>query len=88
MLTGPSTQSASLLIASAQLNDSSHAAVCVYWKNDSSGGSWSKDGCETIGANQTHTVCRCYHLSSFAVLMALYEIQVFNQHQKTLTHAA
>ncbi|XP_058864033.1 adhesion G protein-coupled receptor E5-like isoform X1 [Acipenser ruthenus] len=58
-----------------QLNDSSHAAVCVYWKNDSSGGSWSKDGCETVGANRTHTVCRCYHLSSFAVLMALYEIQ-------------
>ncbi|KAK1153807.1 adhesion G protein-coupled receptor E1-like isoform X2 [Acipenser oxyrinchus oxyrinchus] len=58
-----------------QLKDSSQTAVCVYWKNDSSGGSWSKDGCETVEANWTHTACRCHHLSSFAVLMALYEFQ-------------
>ncbi|XP_041091755.1 putative adhesion G protein-coupled receptor E4P isoform X6 [Polyodon spathula] len=58
-----------------QLNDSGHAAVCVYWKDDSTGGSWSRDGCETVWANQTYTTCRCHHLSSFAVLMALYEIQ-------------
>ncbi|CAM5092686.1 unnamed protein product [Natator depressus] len=43
---------------------------CVFWDVDSSHGhgSWKSDGCETeTGNNQT--VCRCNHLTYFAVLM-------------------
>ncbi|XP_037546091.1 adhesion G protein-coupled receptor E5 [Nematolebias whitei] len=46
--------------------------ICVYW---SESGAWSSDGCTQQQTNVTHTVCRCEHLSSFAVLMALYPME-------------
>ena len=33
--------------------------------------SWSEAGCKVSSTNTTHTVCRCYHLTSFAVLMSV-----------------
>lgn len=44
---------------------------CVYWAVSAEGGSWSTEGCSHVYSNETHTVCGCSHLSSFAVLMAL-----------------
>lgn len=32
-------------------------------------GSWSTEGCLVNFVNSTHTVCHCYHLTSFSVLM-------------------
>uniref|UniRef100_A0A8C1HKL4 CD97 antigen-like n=1 Tax=Cyprinus carpio carpio TaxID=630221 RepID=A0A8C1HKL4_CYPCA len=49
------------------------AYSCVYW--DGAKGAWSGRGCEKAESNSTHTVCSCSHLSSFAVLMALYPVQ-------------
>ncbi|CAM4456622.1 unnamed protein product [Leuciscus chuanchicus] len=49
------------------------AYACVYWNEDE--GAWSGRGCEEAWSNSTHTACSCSHLSSFAVLMALYPIQ-------------
>ncbi|KAF6723919.1 CD97 antigen [Oryzias melastigma] len=46
--------------------------MCAYWKES---GAWSTDGCFQQQSNKTHTVCVCNHLSSFAVLMALYPIE-------------
>lgn len=47
--------------------------MCAYW---SERGVWATDGCSRQEAsNATHTVCRCEHLSSFAVLMALYPME-------------
>lgn len=34
-----------------------------------SGSSWSTEGCRVNLANSTHTICHCYHLTSFSVLM-------------------
>lgn len=34
-----------------------------------SGSSWSTEGCRVNLANSTHTICYCYHLTSFSVLM-------------------
>uniref|UniRef100_A0A8D1JU30 Adhesion G protein-coupled receptor E4P n=1 Tax=Sus scrofa TaxID=9823 RepID=A0A8D1JU30_PIG len=45
--------------------------ICVYWKGSEEGGSWSTAGCSHLGSNDSHTRCKCYHLSSFAVLMSL-----------------
>ncbi|XP_018583458.1 adhesion G protein-coupled receptor E1-like [Scleropages formosus] len=56
-----------------QSKDAEH--TCVYWDSSSQGGSWSPRGCVKTQSNSTHTVCSCSHLSSFAVLMALYEIK-------------
>ncbi|KAM6940392.1 adhesion G protein-coupled receptor E5-like [Xenentodon cancila] len=46
--------------------------ICAYWNER---GVWSTDGCKQQQSNVTHTVCSCNHLSSFAVLMALYPME-------------
>ena len=30
---------------------------------------WSSEGCWLLESNRTHTICKCDHLTSFAVLM-------------------
>ncbi|XP_043938233.1 adhesion G protein-coupled receptor E5-like [Protopterus annectens] len=47
---------------------------CAFLNNKAAQAFWSYEGCETVyeGSNVT---CQCNHLSSFAVLMALYEIK-------------
>ncbi|KAK6300944.1 hypothetical protein J4Q44_G00290420 [Coregonus suidteri] len=52
--------------------------TCVFWSEglvQEEGGVWSRRGCTKVTSNATHTVCSCTHLSSFAVLMALYPVQ-------------
>uniref|UniRef100_A0A8C6TIQ3 Si:ch211-241f5.3 n=1 Tax=Neogobius melanostomus TaxID=47308 RepID=A0A8C6TIQ3_9GOBI len=55
-----------------QLNQTSH---CVFWDSSLNGGVWSSRGCTVKESNLKNTVCSCNHLSSFAVLMALYEVE-------------
>ncbi|XP_070273100.1 adhesion G protein-coupled receptor E2-like [Myotis yumanensis] len=44
---------------------------CVFWEPGQNGsGHWSTKGCWMVG-----TACQCSHLSSFAVLMAHYDVQ-------------
>ena len=57
-----------------QLNQTSH--ICVFWDSSVQGGAWSTRGCRVVKSNLKSTVCSCNHLSSFAVLMALYDIEV------------
>ncbi|TDH03013.1 hypothetical protein EPR50_G00158780 [Perca flavescens] len=56
-----------------QSNESNH--TCVFWDSSENGGSWSARGCSVVESSPNYTVCSCNHLSSFAVLMALYEIK-------------
>nr|XP_057947656.1 adhesion G protein-coupled receptor E5 [Doryrhamphus excisus] len=75
VVSNPSTQNLShpVVITLRHLQENSEASfVCAYW-ND--GDAWSADGCHRQHSNATHTVCRCEHLSSFAVLMALYPVE-------------
>uniref|UniRef100_A0A672QNP4 CD97 antigen-like n=1 Tax=Sinocyclocheilus grahami TaxID=75366 RepID=A0A672QNP4_SINGR len=48
--------------------------ICVFWDHKLEGGAWSTRGCTTVSSSADQTVCFCSHLSSFAVLMALYDI--------------
>ncbi|CAL8330766.1 unnamed protein product [Lota lota] len=54
--------------------------TCAYWKaavgglQEKEGGAWSTTGCTQVSSNASYTVCSCKHLSSFAVLMALYPV--------------
>uniref|UniRef100_A0A2I3LCZ7 Adhesion G protein-coupled receptor E2 n=1 Tax=Papio anubis TaxID=9555 RepID=A0A2I3LCZ7_PAPAN len=49
---------------------------CVFWERGQNGcGHWATTGCSTMGTRDTSTICRCTHLSSFAVLMAPYDVQ-------------
>ncbi|XP_061905874.1 adhesion G protein-coupled receptor E5 isoform X2 [Entelurus aequoreus] len=56
-----------------QVNGSQH--TCVFWDGSQEGGSWSSSGCTRVESNAESTVCSCDHLSSFAVLMALYDVE-------------
>ncbi|XP_039540030.1 adhesion G protein-coupled receptor E5-like isoform X1 [Pimephales promelas] len=49
------------------------AHSCVFWNEAE--GAWSGRGCERVWSNDTHTKCSYSHLSSFALLMALYPVQ-------------
>ncbi|XP_029774662.1 adhesion G protein-coupled receptor E2-like [Suricata suricatta] len=50
--------------------------LCVFWEHSQDGcGHWSTTGCRTVATGDTSTTCECTHLSSFAVLMAQYDVQ-------------
>ncbi|XP_028734959.1 adhesion G protein-coupled receptor L4 isoform X1 [Peromyscus leucopus] len=46
---------------------------CAFWNYSAdamNNGSWSSEGCERTYSNDTHTSCRCSHLTHFAILMS------------------
>ncbi|XP_077893504.1 adhesion G protein-coupled receptor E5 isoform X5 [Ictidomys tridecemlineatus] len=50
--------------------------ICAFWKMDSNkSGHWDTTGCWKLGSRDNSTTCQCNHLSSFAILMAHYDIQ-------------
>lgn len=47
--------------------------MCAFWKaHDNGSGYWDNEGCSM---NDTG-ICHCNHLTSFAILMAQYHVQV------------
>ncbi|KAM9686026.1 adhesion G protein-coupled receptor E2-like [Trichechus inunguis] len=51
--------------------------VCAFWEHEKDGcGHWATTGCRMLGTRDESTTCHCTHLSSFAVLMAHYELQL------------
>ncbi|EDV26161.1 uncharacterized protein TRIADDRAFT_55989 [Trichoplax adhaerens] len=57
--------------------------VCVFWEfatNSKSSGNWSDSGCSVVHWNQTHTHCRCNHLTHFAILMRVTEVEISQEH--------
>ncbi|XP_044938922.1 adhesion G protein-coupled receptor E5 isoform X5 [Mustela putorius furo] len=49
--------------------------ICAFWKSDNRSGHWATTGCRTLGTRNGSTTCQCNHLSSFAILMAHYDIE-------------
>ncbi|XP_054984738.1 adhesion G protein-coupled receptor E5 isoform X2 [Sorex araneus] len=50
--------------------------VCAFWKADENGaGRWNTSGCRLMGSANGSSTCICGHLSSFAILMAHYNVQ-------------
>ncbi|XP_021545756.1 adhesion G protein-coupled receptor L4 isoform X2 [Neomonachus schauinslandi] len=49
-----------------------YRSQCAFWSysSDTMNGSWSLEGCELLSSNETHTSCRCNHLTHFAILMS------------------
>ncbi|XP_077985319.1 adhesion G protein-coupled receptor L4-like [Glandiceps talaboti] len=45
---------------------------------------WNSSGCEVYETNDTYTICHCYHLTSFAVLMRVTEFDMGEVHEKAL----
>ncbi|KAH0629622.1 hypothetical protein JD844_011834 [Phrynosoma platyrhinos] len=50
--------------------------ICAFWKLVNDSGLWSEDGCTRLNSSTaTSTHCQCTHLTSFAVLMAFYDVE-------------
>ncbi|XP_058509218.1 adhesion G protein-coupled receptor E1-like [Solea solea] len=50
--------------------------TCVYWEGNSDEEStlhWSVDGCSVAFTNENYTVCSCSHLSTFALILQIWE---------------
>uniref|UniRef100_A0A803T285 Cadherin EGF LAG seven-pass G-type receptor 1 n=1 Tax=Anolis carolinensis TaxID=28377 RepID=A0A803T285_ANOCA len=53
--------------------------VCVFWNHSTTigeTGGWSSKGCEMFSRSQSHVICQCNHLTSFAVLMDISKREV------------
>ncbi|XP_064646701.1 uncharacterized protein LOC135499704 [Lineus longissimus] len=51
--------------------------TCSYWDYDyrgTPGGAWSSDGCVAVTSTADSTTCECNHLTNFAILMSLTNI--------------
>ncbi|XP_075401122.1 adhesion G protein-coupled receptor E4-like [Tenrec ecaudatus] len=65
------TEPVVLTLKHAQPVEARAKPLCVSWEESKDGGGWSTEGCSPWSGNDSFTKCRCFHLSSFAVLMAL-----------------
>uniref|UniRef100_A0A671R9K3 Si:ch211-241f5.3 n=1 Tax=Sinocyclocheilus anshuiensis TaxID=1608454 RepID=A0A671R9K3_9TELE len=68
------TKPVNLTFSHLEKKNEKHKPMCVFWDPELEGGAWSTRGCTTVRSSADQTVCSCSHLSSFAVLMALYDI--------------
>ncbi|XP_070543312.1 adhesion G protein-coupled receptor L2-like [Ptychodera flava] len=64
--------------------------TCVFWKflsSDGSEGVWSTDGCKMKPelSKDDVTVCQCYHLTSFAILMQHEYVEIDRVHDFALS---
>nr|KAF6478958.1 hypothetical protein HJG59_000369 [Molossus molossus] len=49
---------------------------CVFWEHGQTEyGNWANKGCWVAFTSDSSTTCQCTHLSSFAILMAHYDVQ-------------
>lgn len=58
---------------------------CVFLNFSSGEGVWSSQGCALTEGNLTHSVCRCTHLTNFAILMQVVPLQLTRGHQVALS---
>ncbi|XP_072458188.1 adhesion G protein-coupled receptor E5 isoform X3 [Notamacropus eugenii] len=50
--------------------------ICAFWERNNNGsGHWATTGCKKWISKGTTTICNCTHLSSFAILMAQYDVE-------------
>ncbi|XP_053311847.1 adhesion G-protein coupled receptor G2 [Spea bombifrons] len=68
-------------------NETQFSMQCVFWdfnKNMGKGG-WESSGCMVANSTQNETVCKCNHLTSFAILMDVSRTQLSPEDTLILT---
>ncbi|KAL4691572.1 hypothetical protein H8957_003298 [Semnopithecus entellus] len=58
---------------------------CAFLDFSSGEGVWSNQGCALTGGNLTYSVCRCTHLTNFAILMQVVPLELARGHQVVLS---
>ncbi|MEE6468682.1 hypothetical protein FKM82_008350 [Ascaphus truei] len=68
-------------------NTTKISVQCVFWdftKNNGDGG-WGYDGCTVASETENETVCKCNHLTGFAILMQVSGPQLSQEQELILT---
>lgn len=58
---------------------------CAFLDFSSGEGIWSNQGCALTGGNLTYSICRCTHLTNFAILMQVVPLELARGHQVALS---
>ncbi|XP_010602572.1 adhesion G-protein coupled receptor D1 isoform X3 [Fukomys damarensis] len=67
-------------------NGSHHASLhCAFLDFSSGQGVWSSQGCARVEGNLSYSVCRCTHLTNFAILMQVVPLELPRGHQVALS---
>uniref|UniRef100_A0A8C0X2Q8 Adhesion G-protein coupled receptor D1 n=1 Tax=Castor canadensis TaxID=51338 RepID=A0A8C0X2Q8_CASCN len=67
-------------------NDSNRFFLyCAFLDFSSGEGVWSSQGCALVEGNLTYSVCRCTHLTNFAILMQVVPLELPHGHQVALS---
>ncbi|XP_078410689.1 adhesion G-protein coupled receptor D1 isoform X1 [Cetorhinus maximus] len=68
------------------LNKTNQAYLwCAFLDFSSGSAVWSNEGCIRIGGNISYSVCRCNHLTNFAILMQVVPLELEQIHQVALS---
>ncbi|KAM8960732.1 adhesion G-protein coupled receptor D1 [Pelodytes ibericus] len=58
---------------------------CAFLNFSSGAGIWSSEGCIRVGGNLNYSVCRCNHLTNFAILMQVVPVKLSSSHKVALS---
>ncbi|XP_073532202.1 adhesion G-protein coupled receptor D1 isoform X3 [Phyllobates terribilis] len=58
---------------------------CAFLDFSSGSGIWSNEGCIRVDGNLNYSVCRCNHLTNFAILMQVVPVSLSHSHKVALS---
>ncbi|XP_053327719.1 adhesion G-protein coupled receptor D1 [Spea bombifrons] len=58
---------------------------CAFLDFSSGSGIWSNEGCVRVDGNLNYSVCRCNHLTNFAILMQVVPVELSSSHKMALS---
>ncbi|KAM4708754.1 adhesion G-protein coupled receptor D1 [Discoglossus pictus] len=58
---------------------------CAFLDFSSGSGVWSNEGCVRVEGNLNYSVCRCNHLTNFAILMQVVPVKLSDSHKVALS---
>uniref|UniRef100_A0A9L0JPE9 Adhesion G-protein coupled receptor D1 n=1 Tax=Equus asinus TaxID=9793 RepID=A0A9L0JPE9_EQUAS len=58
---------------------------CAFLDFSSGDGIWSNQGCALVEGNLSYSICRCTHLTNFAILMQVVPLELTRGHQVALS---
>ncbi|XP_069817108.1 adhesion G-protein coupled receptor D1 isoform X5 [Dendropsophus ebraccatus] len=68
------------------VNNSNYVHLyCAFLDFSSGSGIWSSEGCIRVEGNLNYSVCRCNHLTNFAILMQVVPVKLSSTHKVALS---
>ncbi|XP_063820721.1 adhesion G-protein coupled receptor D1 isoform X2 [Pseudophryne corroboree] len=75
-----------ILTEQLTINNSNQVHLyCAFLDFSSGSGIWSNEGCIRVAGDLNYSVCRCNHLTNFAILMQVVPLKLSNSHKVALS---